>query len=125
MRTVEVTIEASGSMLGEQVEVADTSWTRMRGLLGRQALGKGEGLWIRPSSGVHTLGMSFAIDVIGLDKSMQVIKLWRELAPQRITSLHWRMSSVLELPAGAIAESGVQLGDRIHIPKRPPVGAAR
>ncbi len=118
MRTVEVTIESNGYPLGRQVEVADTSWTRMRGLLGRQSLERGEGLWIRPSSGVHTLGMSFPIDVIGLDKKMRVIKLWHELVPQRVTALSWRMSSVLELPAGAIAESGVQLGDLIHIPKK-------
>ena len=118
MRTVEVTIEARGASLGERVEVAETGFNRMRGLLGRRSLGKGEGLWIRPSSGVHTIGMAFAIDVIGLDRSMKVIKLWSNLRPQRITALHWRMSSVLELPAGAIAESGVQLGDRIHVPRR-------
>jgi hypothetical protein len=38
----------------------------MFGLLGRRGLNAGEGLWIKPSFGVHTVGMRFPIDAIGL-----------------------------------------------------------
>ena len=116
MRKVAVSIAGRESTLGSAVEVAETGFTRMRGLLGRKSLAPGEGLWIRPSSGVHTFGMQFPIDVIGLDASMTVVKLWQELKPQRLTALNWRTRSVLELPAGLIAASGVQLGDRVSMP---------
>ena len=53
------------TVLAREVELADTSWTRMRGLLGLKAdqFTSGKGLWIVPSQGVHTVGMSFSIDV--------------------------------------------------------------
>ena len=124
MRKVAVSIAGREATLGGAVEVAETGFTRMRGLLGRKSLAPGEGLWIRPSSGVHTFGMQFPIDVIGLDASMTVVKLWQELRPQRMTALNLRTRSVLELPAGLIAQTGVKVGDKITMPAAG-TGAAR
>jgi uncharacterized membrane protein (UPF0127 family) len=59
--------------------------------------------------------MKFSIDVIGLDKDRRVIKLWQNLAPWRITSVHGKLRSVVELPAGRIAECKVELGDTLLI----------
>ena len=102
-------------MVGESIELADTSWKRMFGLLGRRGLDAGGGLWIKPSSGVHTFGMAFKIDVVGLDRDHKVIKLWRCLAPFRVTSVSLKMKSVLELPCGTISRSQMQVGDQIQI----------
>ena len=66
----------------------------MVGLLGKRGLNAGEGLWIKPSSGVHTLGMMFGIDVIGLDKELRVVKLWPRLVPFRVTSVSLKIRSV-------------------------------
>jgi hypothetical protein len=87
----------------------------MWGLLGRQGLDAGGGLWIKPSSGVHTIGMSFPIDVVGLDRNLKVIKLWNCLVPYRLTSISLKMKSVLELPSGVIFETQMQLGDQLDI----------
>jgi hypothetical protein len=87
----------------------------MVGLLGRRGLDAGAGLWIKPSSGVHTVGMAFAIDVVGLDRDLKVIKLWRRLVPYRLTSVSLQLRSVLELPSGTIAQSEIQLGDQLQI----------
>ena len=51
-----------GTTLGDCVSVADTSFSRFWGLLGKRGLDAGRGLWIKPSSGVHTVGMMFTID---------------------------------------------------------------
>lgn len=115
MRLVKVTNKTRGTTVGERVELANTSLTRLRGLLGRRALGAGEGLWIKPSSGVHTVGMKFSIDVVGLDSRMRVIKLWREMAPFRVTSVSLRVCSVIELAAGRINECAIELGDVMDI----------
>ncbi len=104
-----------GSSVGESVELADTSLTRMFGLLGRRGLDAGGGLWIKPSSGVHTFFMMFRIDVIGLDRDLKVIKLWRCLAPFRVTSVSLKMHSVVELPCGTIKRSETQNGDQLEI----------
>ncbi|HEV2647518.1 MAG TPA: DUF192 domain-containing protein [Acidobacteriaceae bacterium] len=110
-----VTNATRGTTVGEKIELADTSLTRMFGLLGRRGLAAGEGLWIRPSSGVHTIGMSFPIDVVGLDRELKVVKLWRCLRPLRITSVSLKVKSVLELRAGAIAQSEMAVGDQLHV----------
>jgi uncharacterized protein len=110
-----VTNITRGTTVGDSVELADTSLRRMFGLLGRRGLDAGGGLWIKPSSGVHTFGMAFKIDVIGLDRDLKVIKLWRCLAPFRITSVSMKMKSVVELPCGAIKGAQVQVGDQLQI----------
>jgi len=101
--------------VGDSVKLADTSMTRMFGLLGKRGLDAGGGLWIKPSSGVHTFFMMFRIDVIGLDRDLKVVKLWRCLAPFRVTSVSLKMQSVVELPCGVIKRSETQIGDQLEI----------
>ncbi len=101
--------------VGDSVELADTSMKRMFGLLGRRGLVAGGGLWIKPSSGVHTFFMAFTIDVVGLDDNLKVIKLWRSLRPFRVTSVSMKLKSVIELPSGVITQTQMQLGDQLQI----------
>ena len=56
--------------LATSLAVADTHWTRLRGLLGlgEDDFRNGSGLWIVPCHGVHTLGMGFA-DRRGISRS--------------------------------------------------------
>ena len=110
-----VTNTTRGTIVGDSIELADTSLKRMFGLLGRRGLDAGGGLWIKPSSGVHTFGMSFKIDVVALDRELKVIKLWRCLVPFRVTSVSFKMKSVLELPCGTIAQSQTKVGDQLDI----------
>ncbi len=115
MRLVRVVNKTRGTTVGESVEVASTSLTRLWGLLGRRGLDSGGGLWIMPSSGVHTMGMRFAIDVVGLDRQMRVVKVWHELVPYRVTSVSLKMQSVIELAAGKIRESRIEVGDVLEV----------
>jgi uncharacterized membrane protein (UPF0127 family) len=98
-----------------QLTIADTSVTRLLGLAGRRRLDAGCGLLIRPSSGIHTFGMRFAIDVIALSRSLQVVKLWPRLPPCRITGISWKVHSVLELAAGEISRCRTEVGDQLEI----------
>ncbi|WP_198137589.1 DUF192 domain-containing protein [Terriglobus sp. TAA 43] len=95
--------------------MADTSISRAVGLLGRTHLQQDEGIWIKPSSGVHTIGMRFPIDVIGLDKQLRIVRLWPSLKPYRVTAIVPSIRTVLELASGRIVESGLRLGDQLRI----------
>ena len=97
--------------------VADTYWTRLRGLLGRASndFGNGSGLWIVPCHGVHTLGMGFPIDVLYLDRHMSVIYAQAELRPWRVAPVRRLATSVLELPSHTLAETKTEIGDTIEI----------
>jgi uncharacterized membrane protein (UPF0127 family) len=105
------------SYLATALAVADTHWTRLRGLLGLSAsdFRNGYGLWIVPCRGVHTLGMGFPIDVIYLDRAMNVVHIERDLQPWRFSPIRMHASSVLELPCRTASETRTEVGDRIEI----------
>src|SRR5277367_3266964 len=100
--------------IGTQIAVAETSLTRLVGLAGRRGLDSGCGLLIRPSSGIHTFGMLFAIDVVALSRDLRVLKLWHRLAPFRVTSINLNIHSMLELPAGQISNCQMKIGDQLE-----------
>ena len=103
--------------LAKALAVANTHWTRLRGLLGASAgdFRNGCGLWIVPCRGVHTLAMRFPIDVVYLDRDRTVIHIERELQPWRFAPVRMKAASVLELPCPTISDTGTAVGDRIKI----------
>ena len=106
--------QTRNSVLGEAVEVADTSAKRRAGLLKRERLEPGEGLWIVPCESVHTFFMKFPIDLVYLDTCRKVRKVSNAVPPWRISAC-LRANSVLELPAGTVAQSGTKVGDELVI----------
>jgi uncharacterized membrane protein (UPF0127 family) len=105
------------SYLATALAVADTHWTRLRGLLGLRSgdFRNGSGLWIVPCHGVHTLGMGFPIDVVYLDRVMTVIHIQHDLQPWRFAPVRTQAASVLELPRSTAAETRTAVGDKIEI----------
>jgi len=103
--------------LATALAVADTHWTRLCGLLGLAGgdFRNGNGLWIVPCHGVHTLGMGFPIDAVYLNREMKVILVQSQLQPWRFAPVRSQATSVLELPCHTVAETGTVVGDRIEI----------
>ena len=107
-----------GTMLGSKIRLADTARSRRTGLLKHETLEAGEGLWIFPTQAVHTFGMRFPIDVVFLDSSLLVKRVYVGLQPWRLTTFVWGAKSVLELPCGSLAGSGTIVGDQLHFSRR-------
>lgn len=101
--------------LAGDVRLANTFLTRLRGLMFTYRPGPGEGIWLRPCQGVHTFWMLFTIDVIFLDRELRIVRLVDNLRPFRMTRPCFAAHSVLELPAGAIAEYGLKVGDQLAV----------
>jgi hypothetical protein len=110
---MQAVIKNSGRILVGNLTVADSIFCRMKGLLGKEGLPDGEGLWIKPCNSVHSFGMKFTIDVIFLNKEQRVITIKSELKPNRLTAIYFGASSVLELPAGSAREAQLSVGDVI------------
>jgi uncharacterized protein len=104
-------------LLANSLALADTHWSRLRGLLGTSPsdFRNGRGLWIVPCRGVHTWAMRFPIDVVYLDRGRTVIHIERDLKPWRFAPVRMQAASVLELPCQTVAETGTAVGDRIEI----------
>lgn len=103
--------------LATSLSFANTHWTRLRGLLGASAsdFRNGCGLWIIPCRGVHTLAMSFPIDVVYLDDAKTIIHIEKGLQPWRFAPVRLKAASVLELPCQTVIATGTELGDKIEI----------
>jgi uncharacterized protein len=111
MRVANIT---RSTVLGTQVEVADSGPKRNKGLLGRKGLEPGGGLWIVPCESVHTFAMRFPIDLVYLDRELRIKKVRSSVRPWRLSgclSAH----SVLELTSGTIRDTQTKAGDRVEI----------
>src|SRR3984957_7035717 len=84
--------------LARDVALANTHWTRLRGLLGTAPddFRNGCGIWIVSCHGVHTLVIRFPIYVAFFDQNLIVIHMERGLRPWRFAPLRIHVASVLE-----------------------------
>ena len=104
------------TLLGDAVEIADTSDKRRTGLLKHTGLERGHGLWIVPCESVHTFFMKFAIDLVYVDRKNKVRKVRNAVPPWRLSAC-LTAHSILELPAGTARETGTQAGDELEFEK--------
>jgi len=85
---------------------------RMKGLLGRHELPRGEGILLKPASSVHMAFMRFPIDAVFLDRDLRVVKIAADLKPWRAAGSRGA-KAVLEIPAGEAERRGLSVGDRL------------
>jgi uncharacterized protein len=104
--------EGDGAVVCDRCVVADTMFTRMRGLLGRRELPPGAGMLIRPAPSVHTFFMRFPIDVVFLNRDGDVLKVCENVRPWRAAAAR-RAHSTLEFAAGEVRRRGVSAGQRL------------
>jgi uncharacterized membrane protein (UPF0127 family) len=102
-------------ILADKVEMADSFFRRLKGLIGREGLNASEALIIEPCSSIHTVGMKFSIDVLFLDKEDRVVGIRKNIRPYRFTRVFWKANRVVELPASSIVNSNTDIGDLIKI----------
>lgn len=98
-----------------EVTKADTFWKRLKGLLGKKSLSKGEVLWITPCHQVHMIGMKFPVSVWFLDDNFNIIKIIDNLIIGSISPSVPNATSVLELPVNYAKEIGVTVGDCLSL----------
>jgi uncharacterized protein len=108
---VEVRLERQdGTLVCERCLLAETPPARLRGLLGRAGLERGEGILLRPASSIHMWFMRFAIDALFLDGENRVLRIAPDLRPWRIAACRGA-KAVVELAAGESGRLGVRPGD--------------
>ena len=133
MRRIVVERAADGSALWA-VEVADSWFARLRGLIGRRSPAQGTGLYFPGTNSIHMLFMRYPIDCVFVgspsadsgaaaavsrsgraDEVRQVLAVRENLRPW--TGVVWWVRGArgaIELAAGGATQAGVGVGDRLR-----------
>ncbi|PKM79296.1 MAG: hypothetical protein CVU88_06515 [Firmicutes bacterium HGW-Firmicutes-13] len=117
MEKVKVLNLSKGTIILEEAEVADNFFLRLKGLLGRSGLLPGKGLLIKPCKAVHTVGMSFPIDVGFVDKEGCICCQMENMFPNQFSPTVRKAKFVIEAPAGTFQMTETAVGDYIELIK--------
>jgi uncharacterized protein len=116
--------EDDGQVVCERCIVADTTFRRLRGLLGKRELKPGDGIVLRPGWSIHTAFLLFPIDVVFVSADQVVVKVVRNLKPWRASTCRGARD-VVELAAGEAARRGLEPGDRVAWAAQPRNGQVK
>jgi uncharacterized membrane protein (UPF0127 family) len=132
-KTFKVTLVRNSVCIADQCVLADSFFSRLKGLLGSQRLSEGQGLWLRPCHDIHMWFMTFPIDVVFIRKSKNdslnktsthslkvnqvvVTSVWENLPPWKLLPVRdGNAQQTLELPTGTIQKYQVKPGDQLCI----------
>jgi len=107
--------KTKNSILAEDVFIAKTLFSRIKGLLGKRSLLPKQGIILEPCNSIHTFFMCFSIDVIFVDRSNKIVKTLPKFIPNRISPIYWHSQKVVELPAGTLDASNTQILDQLEL----------
>lgn len=102
-------------MICRDIRVAGGFVQRMKGLMFRESLADGCGLYIPRCNSIHSFFMRFKIDAVFVDRAFVIVKIIENLMPWRITGFNWGARGVIELPAGTCSRYGLRKGDTLHM----------
>lgn len=96
-----------------KIIIADSFFTRLKGLMFQEALPPATGLLLAPCNSVHMCFMRFDIDVVYLNTNYVVIKIVKNLKPWIGLSICKKAWATLELNAGEVDRCGVEVGKKL------------
>lgn len=107
--------KTTNKTLVPRLEIAESMWSRMKGLLGREKLERDEALWITSGNSVHTFFMKFPIDLVFVDRKLKVRKTFRAVEPGRLVWPVWGAYSVIEFSSGFLESNPISVGEQLHV----------
>jgi uncharacterized membrane protein (UPF0127 family) len=105
-------IEHNRRRLAMQVHVCESPLERGRGLLLRRCPDQRTAYLLTRCSAIHTVGMTYAIDIVFCNGTGRILKIVKGLRPFRMAR-HPDATQVWELASGATAKWGWRVGDEI------------
>ncbi len=104
------------TVLAKNVKVARSFLSRLKGLMfSRSYPQEFQALIITPCNAVHTIFMSYPIDVLFIDKKWQVLHCCHILNPGKLSPVVRGAYAAVELPAGTVIRSYTQKGDVLSL----------
>ena len=97
----------------DNVVLADSFFSRLKGLMGRDKIEDSEGLLIKPCNSVHTFFMKFNLDIAFVDRNYMVLEISRDLAPNKLSKIYKESKFVIEGKSGSLSK--LKIGEKIKI----------
>lgn len=110
-----ITISKNNIIITRNAETANTFFSRFLGLMFRKSIANDYALHITPCNQIHMLNMKFAIDVVYLSDSGEVIKIDVNVQPGKICKSVRNAKSVIELKCFSAEKLGIKEGDIMTI----------
>jgi uncharacterized membrane protein (UPF0127 family) len=110
MRTIRLMLDNPAGQL--EIMVANSFFSRLKGLLGTTSLPADKGLLLCGCNSVHMIGMRYPLDIVYLDESGAILKLAANLRPWQMSAC-WQARDTLEVAAGTIRRAGWRVGERL------------
>lgn len=110
----------NNSEIAANVKFASSFFEKALGLMGRQPLPVGDALFFKgtramPCNSIQTTFMRFSLDVVFLNKDMQVLSVLRDVKPWRMTWPVPGALSAVEMTAGTLADKQIEIGDQLYV----------
>jgi len=102
-----------GKMIAKDILIADNFVSRLMGYM-FQTVPHKNGILFEPAISIHTFFMNFPLDVVFMDGSYKIIKIYRNLKPWRHTWFYFNSRKTLELPAGQFPIE-IKEGDTLEV----------
>ena len=106
--------KTKANTISQKAKVAESFSSRLIGLMFRKEIAQEEALIFYHTPSIHTFFMRFPIDVVFLDKKMQVIKIYGALGPCR-TVFCANSFLVIEFPSHKTSQKSLELGDVLEL----------
>ena len=106
--------QRTGEVLAEEIEMADTFFTRLKGLMFRKGLPAKKALLLTPCPQIHTCFMRFAIDAVFCNKEGEVLYVAEQMKPWRFGKFVCGARWTLEFTGGSLA-GRVKAGDKLKV----------
>lgn len=107
--------KTSNTVISENLQVADTFFKRLKGLMFTKELPLQNALQINPCNEIHTFFMKYSIDVLYLDVNNNILSIDENLQPGKIGKRVKRAVTVIELPKGKIKEKDIKVGQIVSV----------
>lgn len=105
---------ATQEIIAEDLKLNNTFFSRLIGLMFKKSLPAGSGVILKPCTQIHTCFMRFNIDVMFLDKNLQVLHIIENMRPWRISPLFLKALYTVELPANTL-KGQIKKGDKLSL----------
>lgn len=124
-RIVKIQSIKNQAWIADQCIVAESFFSRLKGLIGTKVLQEGQGLLLSPCREIHMWFMTLPIDVVFIravenqsdgEFSATVSSVKKNIRPWKLLPLRdWKSTDTLELPVGTIERCQIDSGDQICI----------